>query len=158
MTAYEVTAESAGFSTKRLVWIGILMGATYTITALLGGMFWPAGVPPLVDQVAESIITGIFFALGMSFFIWMQFNFALEVSEESITVRRIFSTRKIRSGEVKTIVETRPRWLVPPGVRVSKHGRFGAWPWGGIWIPKALPEYEQLRSVVEAWESSQPTA
>ncbi len=114
---------------------------------------WPTPAQPVVDQIAQSIMTGIFFMLGTSFLLWWQYTFALELSDDVITMRGILFTRTVRKGEVKNVVEKRRRLLAPPGVRILKYG-VGAWFWGGIWVPKALPEYEEIRNTALSWQRS----
>ncbi len=128
------------------------MGAIYIAVSVVAGLRWPNPGQPLVGQVVESIITGVLFALAMSFFTWLQFNFALEVSPDLIGVRWAFFSRKLRKGEVKTVIETRPHLLAPPGLRISKYGPLLTRFWGGIWIPKALPEYDEIRNIALTWK------
>jgi hypothetical protein len=154
VTTYKVTRELVGSSTKRLVLFGIFSGAIYIAGSVLVGLRWPNPGQGFGDQIAESVIAGILFSLGMSFFAWLQSDFAIELSQDFITVRRVFSTRTIRKGEVRSVNETRPRLLATPGLRISKYSSFGTWLWGGIWIPKSLPEYEQIRSLALSWMQS----
>lgn len=154
VTTYEVTPELAGLSTKRLVLRGIALGAIYILVGWLLARVWPTPNQPVAGQIEETVLTGIFFAVVMSFFSLLQYNFAIEVSENSIAIRRAFFDRVIRKGQVKTIVETRPRLLAPPGLRISQYGPLGTWFWGGIWIPKALPEYDEIRDLAVNWQQS----
>jgi hypothetical protein len=50
------------------------------------------------------------------------------------------------------IAEDRGSLLTAPALRISKHGRIGTWFWGCIWIPKALPEYEDVRNLALSWK------
>jgi len=42
------------------------------------------------------------------------------------------------------------------GLMLSDRGRFGTFMWGGVWIPRALPEYEYLKRVAEMWKAQEP--
>jgi hypothetical protein len=53
----------------------------------------------------------------------------------------------VHKGKVRTILERKR------GVIVSEHGLWRTRWSGGVWIPKALPEYEHLKSVAETWKA-----
>jgi hypothetical protein len=96
-------------------------------------------------------IAAIFHALSAS----GQFKYTLDVSDEAMIEHRGFWTRNIGKGEVKSVVETPARFFFGPGLRISKHGHgFATWLWGGIWIPRGLPGYDDIRSVALSWQRS----
>lgn len=70
------------------------------------------------------------------------------VTEKEIRGVTPTSFRTVRKGHVRTISERRG------GVLVSERTRFGLFLWGGLWIPKTLPEYEHVRALVESWVDS----
>jgi len=55
-------------------------------------------------------------------------------------------TRTVRRGEVKTMIERRN------GLFLSERGRIGAFFWGGIFIPRTFPEYDELKCLTESWK------
>ena len=63
--------------------------------------------------------------------------------------------RKVHRGQIKTIREWKTNFLRDGGLMLSDRGRFGTLMWGGVWIPRTLPEYEYLKNVAEMWKTQE---
>jgi hypothetical protein len=57
----------------------------------------------------------------------------------------------VRKGEVRTVIERKGNPYAPPALIISKHGRFGTWMLGGIWVPKDIPEIEYIEDLLRSW-------
>jgi hypothetical protein len=80
----------------------------------------------------------------------------ITVDGDLIVVKGLGGFRKVHRGEIKTIVEWKPNFFRDGGIMLSDRGRFGTFMWGGVWIPRTLPEYEYLKSVAEMWKANDP--
>jgi hypothetical protein len=61
--------------------------------------------------------------------------------------------RTVSAGKVRTIREIKGRFGGPGGLVASERTGWRAWMWGGIFVPRTLPEYEQLKALVEGWRA-----
>jgi len=151
MKSYQVTPEVAGFSSKRMLLRGLLSGGLFGAIQVIGRFLWPSLFSdPLLTVVGSAVIFGfLFWALDTR-----QFNYKVLVSDDCITVVRSRYQRSVRKNEVKTVTESDGNVLLPPSMRISKYGWFGTFFWGGIWIPKALPECAAIRDLALSWKDS----
>lgn len=154
MKTYQVTSELAGFSRKRKVLRGLLMGGLLAATDMMLGALWPSSMSsghPL-EGIIGAVISGIIFAFVSVALIKRNLNYRVVVSDDYITAVHSRYERSVRKNEVKTVAESDGNVLTAPSLRISKYGRFGTWFWGGIWIPRALPEYEYVRNLALSWK------
>jgi hypothetical protein len=80
----------------------------------------------------------------------------ITVDGDSIVGKSSGGFRKVHRGQIKTIVEWKTNFLRDGGLMLSDRGRFGTFMWGGVWIPRTLPEYEYLKNVAEMWKTQEP--
>jgi len=64
--------------------------------------------------------------------------------------------KTVSAGKVRTIREINGRLGMPGGLAASEQTGWRAWMWGGIYIPNTLPEYQQLKAIVESWKTPEP--
>jgi hypothetical protein len=151
---YQVTSELAGFSRKRKVLRGLLMGGLLAATDMMLGALWPywtsSGHP--LENIIGAVISGIIFGFVSVALIKRNLNYRVVVSDDYITAVYPRYKRSVRKNEVKTVAESDGNVLTAPSLRISKYGPFGTWFWGGIWIPRALPEYEYVRNLALSWK------
>lgn len=74
------------------------------------------------------------------------------VSDDCITVVSPSREQTLRKDEIKSVTEIEGNAFRVAGLEISKYGRFGRRLWGGMLIPKALPEYESVRSLALSWK------
>lgn len=150
MKSYQVTPEVAGFSSKRMLLRGLLSGGLVGAIELIGHFVWPSLFSdPLLTVAGSAVIVGF---LEVVVFETRRFDYKVLVSDDCITVVRSRYQRSIRKNEVKTVTESDGNVLLPPSLRISKYGWFGTWLWGGIWIPKTLPECGAIRDLPLSWK------
>jgi hypothetical protein len=151
MTVYQVTPEMAGFSGKRRVLSGLLSGGLFGVFGVIGHFLWPSFFSgTLIDFFISAIIVAF---LSIAFDA-RKFDYKVFVSDDSITTVRFRRHRSVRKNEVKMVIESEGNVLFAPSLRISKYGWFGTWFWGGIWIPKALPECTAIRDLALSWKDS----
>ena len=149
MKSYQVTPEVAGFYGKRRLLRGLLSAGLFGAIAAIGRFLWPSLFSgPLLGVVISAIIFGFLGAV----FDTRKFNYKVFVSDDCITVVHSWYQRSVRKNEVKMVTESEGNVLLPPSLRISKYGWFGTWLWGGIWIPKALPECAAIRDLALSWK------
>jgi hypothetical protein len=148
---YQVTSELAGFSAKRRLLRGLLSGGLFGAIEVIGHFLWPFlfSGPPLgffIDAIIVAVLSMVFDM--------RKFDYKVFVSDDCITTVRYRYQRSVRKNEVKTVTESDGNVLLAPSLRISKYGWIGTWLWGGIWIPKALPEYTAIRDLALSWKDS----
>jgi hypothetical protein len=148
---YQVTPEVAGFSGKRRVLRGLLNGGLFGAIEVTGHFLWPF---MFSGPLLGFLISAIIFAFVSVAFDTRRFNYKVFVSDDCITTVRAGYQRSVRKDEVKMVAESQGNVLFAPSVRISKYGWFGTWLWGGIWIPKALPECPAIRDLALSWKAS----
>jgi hypothetical protein len=58
------------------------------------------------------------------------------------------AVREVCLNKVRTFVEKRENLLQDGGMLLSERSRLGTFLWGGVWIPRELPEYEMIKNLV----------
>jgi hypothetical protein len=120
--------------------------ASFTLSSLLNFLHQVHRRP----SITTSLIVGIGFGLT-SFWIARgarkssSFWYEIVVTDREIRGVTPTSLRTVRKGQIRTISERNS------GVLVSERARLGLVLGDGLWIPKALPEYEYLRALIEGW-------
>jgi hypothetical protein len=79
------------------------------------------------------------------------FPYTLVVSDDCIRVVYPGREKSLRKDEIKSVTETTGGVFGIAGLQISKYGKFGTRFWGCILVPKALPEYESVRSLALSW-------
>jgi hypothetical protein len=151
MQGYQVTPGVAGLSGKRRLLRGLLSGGLFGAIEVIGHFLWPS---LFSGPLAEFFISAIIFAFVSMAFDARKFNYKVLVSDDCITTVHSRYQRSVRKNEVKMVTESEGSVLLPPSLRISKYGWFRTWLWGGIWIPKALPECTAIRDLALSWKDS----
>ena len=146
-----ITPGTAGFSRKRLWLTGVFNAGMYGAFGVMGHLLWPAAFS---DKPLDSIGIGVIFGFLMMVSDTQHYTFKVSVSDDCIIAAYSLHNRSIRKNEVKTVTESDGNIFFPPFLRISKYGSFGTRLWGGIQIPKALPEYTVIRELVLGWKNS----
>jgi len=83
------------------------------------------------------------------------FPYTIVVTDDFIRAIHPGFERSVRKNDVKTVAE-HSNALFGSGItlRISSHSRLGAWFWGYVAVPKALPEYESIKQLVASWQTS----
>jgi hypothetical protein len=153
MKTYRVTAELAGFSGKRKLLRGLIAAGSFAALGIVTNVLWPSmSSGHVLENVVGALVSSAIFAFALGVITQRNLNYKVLVSDDCITAVRPGWERSIRDTEVRTVAESDGNVLIAPSLRISKHGRFGTWFWGGIWIPRALPEYEQVRNLALSWK------
>lgn len=65
-----------------------------------------------------------------------------------------FQTRRtVRKGSVRSIFNVPAIGDRPGGVGISERSQLGARMWGFVYVPKSMPEFEDLKRLAESWRS-----
>ena len=88
-------------------------------------------------------------------------NYKLLVDEESITgvteytgwMTWFVQRTTVRKSRVRTIFEIKATAFHPGGLVISERSMLGARMLGWVFLSKDLPEYDDLRQLVEGWQS-----
>jgi hypothetical protein len=159
VNTYQVTSELAGFSVKRQLLRGFFTAGLSAASEIITNMLWPSMASGhVLEDVLEDIIavgiSSIIFAFWFVKFTKRNLNYRVVISDDCITAVHPLYERSVRRNEVKTVVESSGSFWTAPSLRISKYGRLGTWFWGGIWIPRALPEYDSVKNLALSWQGS----
>jgi hypothetical protein len=141
----------------------LLMATVYFVLMLAWTYLWPSSHEmreSLYQIVLKAAFVSLLWGVTMTFWPKKIPNCKLLVEDQSITSvieytgwMKWYKLRKtISAGKVRTIREINGKLGVPGGLAASDRSGWGAWMWGGIYIPKTLPEYERLKALVESWK------
>jgi hypothetical protein len=151
-------------SLKHLALSVICMAVVYFLLMLAFTYLWPSPYEKheSVYLIAmKTAFISLLWGLGMTFLQPKLPDGRLLVDDQSITSVTEYTgwmkwykiRRTVSAGKVRTIREIRSRLGGPGGLAASERTRLGAWMWGGIYIPNTLPEYQQLKALVESWKA-----
>ena len=154
MQSYTVTSEMAGYGSKtmpkRILTIAVpIIAAEYLLFQ------WKAhsGEHFKLEGFVEAAVWGIVGPLLAELWqVGSNYPYTLVVSDDCITAVYPNREKSLRKNEIRSVTEIEGNFFRVAGLEISKYGRFGTRLWGGcILIPKALPEYESVRSVALSW-------
>ena len=133
----------------------LLTLVTYVVAGVMHATFWPSLGS---ESIARRILSGAVWAAAFTWTI-SKFGYGLGsyydlvVSENEITAQYAVAFKTVHKGRVRTILE-RGRWLSNrPGMVASERGKLGAWFWGGVFIPRDLPDYDRPGETVLSWRA-----
>ena len=147
MQSYTVTSKMAGYGRKqmpkRILFIVVSIAAAEILI-----IRWNAHS----GEHLIAVISGVFGALLTELWeVARNFPYTLVVSDDCIRVVYPSREKSLRKDEIKSVTETDGNAFRVAGLEISKYGRLGTRLWGCILIPKALPEYESVRSLALSW-------
>ncbi len=150
MQSYTVTSEMAGYGSKQMP-KRILLIVVCITAAEIFNIQWNAHSGKHLSFVL-SVISGVVVALLTELWeVARNFPHTLVVSDDCIRVVYPSREKSLRKNEIKSVTEIEGNAFRVAGLEISKYGRFGTRLWGCILIPRALPEYESVRSVALSW-------
>jgi len=153
MQSYTVTSEMAGYGSKQMP-KRILLIVVCIAAAEVFNIQWNAhsGKHLKLSSFVLAVISGVVVALLTELWeVARNFPYTLVASDDCIRVVYPGREKSLRKDEIKSITETEGNAFRIAGLEISKYGRFGTRLWGCILIPKALPEYESVRSLALSW-------
>ena len=150
MHSYTVTSEMAGYGSKQMPKRILII----VVSIVAAEILWHthSGEHLKLGSFVEAVIGGVIVALLTELWeVARDFPYTLVVSDDCIRVVYPSREKSFRKDEIKLITETEGNAFRVAGLKISKYGRFGTRIWGCILIPKALPEYEFVRSLALSW-------
>jgi hypothetical protein len=161
---YVLEARKSKPSLKERALSILLFASMYFLIMLALNFFW---FSPHVDQESVSrialrvVFISVFWGVTMPFMPKTIPRCNLLVEDNSITSvieytgwMKWYKTRRtVSARNVHTMIEVVGKDGAPVGLSASDRTGWGARMWGGIYIPRALPEYEQLKALVESWKA-----
>jgi hypothetical protein len=169
METYVVKRETPKFTMKARVAAALLYGAMFFVGIFSCRLLWPSPsersqgtLTTAVWLAIEALIWGALMGFGRPFLPkrLKLGDYKLLVDDDSITgvtertgwMRWWTTRRTVRKGRVRTIFEIRAKAF--RGLGVSERSKLGARLWGFVYLPQSLPEFEELKQLVEGWRTS----
>jgi len=150
MQSYTVTSEMAGYGRKQMPKRVLFI----VVSIVAAEILWHthSGEHLKLGSFVEAVISGVVVALLTELWeVARNFPHTLVVSDDCIRVVYPSREKSLRKDEIKLVTETEGNAFRVAGLEISKYGRLGTRLWGCILIPKALPEYESVRSLALSW-------
>lgn len=160
MTTYAISPELAGWTPKRKVSQYLFLGGLFAALQIAFDLlFRSSSIGELTLDVIGAIISGAIFAVVFVALTRPNRGYKIIVSDDRITAVHPSFQRFVERGHVRSVIETPGNFLRAPTLRISKHGKLGTWFWGGVSIPRALPDCDSIRDLALQWQvSSFPAA
>jgi hypothetical protein len=158
MKSYSVTSGMAGYDVKRRALRVLFAAGSFAVFQILMEEIWPSRTKMLSTVgIIAAAVGGVVFALLFEItFVRRFYPYTLVVSDDCIAAVFPHSERTVRRAEVRTITETNGSAFHTAALWISKHGRLGTWFWGCIWIPKTIPDFDSIKTLVLTWKTSSP--
>ena len=149
---YSVPADAQKTSRSRIFAQGLTAFAFCSTIYFLIDLYWKSSheTRSLSGSLSKALIWSAFMTLFMVIRVsGNRIPCNITVDGDLIVQKGPGGFRKVHRGQIKTIQEWKKNFLRDGGLMLSDRGRFGVFMWGGVWIPRALPEYEHLKRVAE---------
>jgi len=151
METYRVPPPNTTRTRSQKIWRVLYIAALYSTILFVVDRVLFHQFRSAIDAISI-VFQGILFGLTFS---WLVGEFSLPyqivVGDQEMWGNTPLSKRTIHRGRVRKIVERRKNFWSSGGILVSERSRLGLYFWGGLWVPKSLPEFEHLRAIVESW-------
>jgi hypothetical protein len=171
METYEITTEPYQFKLRHKTVGVFLFASVYFVLRFSWSVLSPSqaerfrGLSSLAIEIGFASVIS---ALAMVFLspIWkrlgrdLKINYKLLVDADSITAvfpiwRNRLSRRMVRKGKVRSIFEIKAAFSRSGGIGISERNEFAARILGFVYVPKAFPEFDKLKSLAESWRISE---
>jgi hypothetical protein len=110
---------------------------------------WGAGREPVLRVAVTAVFQATAFALFFGSLAWSGLeHYRLTVADEKMTLslpNLLFRPHTVCRGQIRTIIERKR------SMTISRWGTIGTRLLGGVWVPRELPEYEQIRRLALTW-------
>jgi hypothetical protein len=75
------------------------------------------------------------------------------VTDETISMRggSSLGNRRVRRGRIHFLREQRANIFREPALRLSEHRAIHGFFFGYVWIPAAMPQYEEIKDKAMSW-------
>jgi len=101
---------------------------------------------------AEKLFDALIAAGAFLVFESQRRDYEIEVTDEAISMRGgLRMGAKVRCGRIHFLQESGGNIFREPALRLSEHGPIGRFLFGSVWIPKSMPQYEEIRSRAMNW-------
>jgi hypothetical protein len=128
---WSVLSSGPSEASRMLPSVAVEIGILSLLWGVAMVVFKPAGLPNYKLLVDGESITGVTEYTG-----WMA---------------RFVKRTTVRKSKVRTILEIKATPFHSGGIGISERSILGARMLGWVFLPKDLPEYNDLRQVVEGW-------
>jgi hypothetical protein len=157
METFRVTADESPSARARDLWRFLLILGVYWALVLSRMLLWPSPYErseSLPEKIFWTLFQSVFFATAMNLFFLGFRTYELSIDEDQITMAKGRFKRSIRKEHARMVLETKGGPFSPPGLTISRYGRFGTRMLGSIFVPKTLPQYEYIKELAMSWKTS----
>jgi len=165
MDTYVVKLETPRGKLQHKVLAALLFGGTFFVLRFCWSLLSPTSSERNRGPLSLAIQIGVVslvFGVGMGFFRPRRFpnySYKLLVDQDSITgvakytgwMGWLGTRRTVRKGKIRSIFEIKAAAGRSGGIGISERTILGARMMGFVYIPKTLPEYDDLKGLAESW-------
>jgi hypothetical protein len=171
MDTYVVKLETPRGKLQHKVLAALLFGGTFFVLRFCWSLLSPTSSERNRGPLSLAIEIGVVslvFGVGMGFFrprISPNHSYKLFVDQDSITgvakytgwMKWLGTRRTVRKGKIRSIFEIKAAVGRSGGIGISERTILGARMMGFVYIPKTLPEYDDLKGLAESWRVTEST-
>src|SRR5215472_9546803 len=145
---YHIKSEQVSLA-KQLTPSSIVFALMF-LGSLLIHRLWFAHAPwELWEKLFDALVAaGAFFVFDSQ-----RREYDIEVTDEAISMRGglLSAGRNVRRGHIRFVRELQGNVFREPALRLSEHGPIHRFLFGYVWVPRSMPQYEEIRSKAISW-------
>jgi len=165
---YSVKLNSPELSLRQRSVQVLILGGTFFLLRFGGTFLWPTSVERhrgILGNAIESAVVSLLWGVCMGCWPRKLPNCKLMVDDKSITsvieytgwMKWWVIRKTVSKGKVRTMWEVKGAGGIPRGTAFSERSRAAAWMRGFVYVPRTLPEYEEIKQLAESWRSPDAT-
>lgn len=145
---YHIKSEQVSLA-KQLTRSGIIFATTFLGSLLIHRLWFPQSEWELWEKLFDTMVAAGAFLVFDS----QRTDYDIEVTDEGISMRGglLQAARKVRRGHIHFSCELRGNIFREPALRLSEHGPIHRFLFGYVWVPRSMPQYEEIKSKAMSW-------
>jgi len=145
---YHIKTEQVSLA-KQITRSGIIFVLTFLGSLLIRRLWFAQSAWTLWEKLFDALVAaGAFFVFDSR-----RREYEIEVTDEVISMRGglLLAAHKVRRGRIHFLRELHGNIFREPALRLSEHGPIHRFLLGFVWVPKSMPQYEELKSKAMSW-------
>ena len=146
---YQIDEERV--SVKRRMARVVLLAVLAAIGTYIFRLVWRSPKPERTN-FEDYVVGEIGVLLSAFLFDSTRHAYTLEITDDRIQTRGgIHGKHTVRKGSIRYFREHGGNFFREPALYLSEHGGFFRFLFGYVYIPRTLPQYEEIRAMMMTW-------
>lgn len=145
---YHIKSEDVSVA-KQYSRSGIIFALTFLGSLLIHRLWFSQSAWELWEKLFDAMVAaGAFFVLDSQ-----RHEYDIEVTDEAISMRGglLQAAHQVRRGQIHFLRELPGNIFREPTLRLSEHGQIHRFLFGYVWVPRSMPQYEEIKSKAMSW-------